>query len=192
MRSWPMLVLLPACFAATPPSGVPCDPAAPACPDGQACIAAAVGFECLAETTPPNDGPAPDVPPPPACPNDAKLSVCFALDDFVLSNPLPNQGRANASAELIDVTRIAHAGGGAAQLGTTSSMLIPSNTTIVDIAATEVSVRLDTPIPDGLRVGLLDTDGSNPGTSMFLFGVVGGHRLRCNIGGDVDVFADVA
>jgi hypothetical protein len=192
VRSWPILALISACFAATPPAGVPCDPAAPACPDGQACIASAAGFACLAEGTPPFDAAVQvDAAPEPACSNDAKLSVCFSFDALALASPLPNEGRSGVNADLVAVTRIAHADGGAAQIGTTSSILIPPNAEVVDIAATEASIRLDAAIPDGTRMGVLDTDGADPGLSLFVFGVAGGHQVRCNLG-DVDVFADVA
>jgi hypothetical protein len=40
-------LLLWGCYAPSPPSGAPCDPAVPTCPDGQACLpAAGGGFTC--------------------------------------------------------------------------------------------------------------------------------------------------
>lgn len=192
--SWSIAVLGTACFAATPPAGVPCDPAAPTCPAGQACLAGATGFACLPEGTPPPidaPPPPPDVPPSFTCGGDPKLSVCFDFDAPALSSPLANEGRAVVSAELVDVTRLAHGTGGAAGLGMTSTIVIPTNTEIVGIVRLEAAIRIDAPIPDGMRIGILDADGSGIGFSMFVFGSATGHQLRCNVG-DMNLFVDLA
>jgi hypothetical protein len=42
------LLALPACYAPSIASGVPCDPGTPSCPAGQTCQAASEGFVCLA------------------------------------------------------------------------------------------------------------------------------------------------
>jgi hypothetical protein len=50
------VVLLAGCFSASPPQGVPCDPARDNCPLGQACIATPAGHVCSSDTPLP-DGP---------------------------------------------------------------------------------------------------------------------------------------
>ena len=46
-RSAPAALLLWGCYAPSAPAGAPCDPAAPVCPEGQACLpAAGGGFAC--------------------------------------------------------------------------------------------------------------------------------------------------
>lgn len=187
---WSILTLLTACYTPAPPAGVPCDPSAPVCPTDQACIAAEMGFACLPIGTPPLDGPTPDQPPPPACSNNPRLAVCFSFDAPMLSSPLPNEGRLAVSAEIVDVTRIEHDIGGAAQLRDTSTMLIPANTEVVGIVASEVAIRLDVLVPAMMRVGVTDSDTADPGMSMFVFGG-DPHQLRCNIGG-TDLFVDLA
>jgi hypothetical protein len=188
--SWLYAVLGTACFAASPPAGVPCDPAAPTCPDGQACHASGTGFACLAEA-PPVDAAAPDtIPASPTCGGSPKLSICFDFDAPTLSSPLTNEGRVAIAADLVDVTRIDHGTGGAAGLGATSTIVLPTNSTIIDIVRLDASIRLDVAVPDTMRIGILDADGSGVGSSMFVFGTATGHQLRCNVGED-DLFANL-
>jgi hypothetical protein len=192
---WPSAtLLLAACFEANPLVGVRCDPGAPSCPFGQACIATADGFACLPEGTPPVDAPPPPPPPPASCPeDDPALILCFDFDAPALASPLPNQGRAPVGAELVNVTRITHGDGGAAQLGATSTMFVPpDNMSIVGIVAMEASIRLDVAVPDGMRVGILDADVDLlPGLSVFVFGrPAGAHQLRCSLGSG-NLFVDL-
>jgi hypothetical protein len=190
--TWLLPTLGTACFAANPLAGVPCDPAAPVCPTDQACTATATGFACVPEGTPPViDAPPIDAPVIGSCPPDPALSVCFSFDSPMFGNPLANEGRLPLSADLVDVERIARGMGGAAQIGATSSIFVPVNTTIIDIVAVEASIRLDGAVPDGMRVGLVDADATDPGMSMFVFGGPGGtHQLRCSIGNG-NLFADL-
>ena len=60
-------VVLGACFKPAPPAGVPCDPAAPACPGDQRCLpSSGGGFACggdaIAGDAPTGDGPIVDAP----------------------------------------------------------------------------------------------------------------------------------
>ena len=57
------LLGLAACYAATPPSGAPCDPEAAHCPSGQTCVARGGGFACEAPGGGEPDGGAGDGPP---------------------------------------------------------------------------------------------------------------------------------
>ena len=45
---WLALLGFTGCYAANPPSGAPCDPAAASCPSGQACVPRGGGFVCEA------------------------------------------------------------------------------------------------------------------------------------------------
>jgi hypothetical protein len=59
-RAAALLASLCGCYAPSLPSSVPCDPAAPACPEGQVCAPVAGGFACMQPGGPdsgPHDGP---------------------------------------------------------------------------------------------------------------------------------------
>ena len=63
MRWAPGLLALAACYGPQVASGVPCDPARPACPEGQSCVMYAGAFACEPQgTTAPNDADGVDVP----------------------------------------------------------------------------------------------------------------------------------
>lgn len=190
--SWPIAVLGTACFTAAPPAGVPCDPLAPTCPGGQACLPGDTGFACLPEGTPPPiDAPLPDTPPSFTCGGDPELNVCFDFDAPSLSTPLANEGSAQVSADLVGVTRIAHGSGGAARLGATSTIVIPPTMAIAGVVEIEAAINLDAAIADGLRIGVVDTDDSSAGMSMFVYGGALTHQLRCNLD-SADLYADLA
>jgi len=63
---WVLVFGFAACYSPTFSAGVPCDPAAPTCPDGQLCVATAGGFTCerdpaaTADGSMPSDTPSPD------------------------------------------------------------------------------------------------------------------------------------
>jgi hypothetical protein len=78
--------LLAACYGPKPPSGAPCDPAAPACPAGQTCQPVGV---CSATAIPPPDAAvdaavdaAPDAPP------DAQALFAYPASISKCINPL--------------------------------------------------------------------------------------------------------
>ncbi|MCX5748263.1 MAG: C-type lectin domain-containing protein [Proteobacteria bacterium] len=48
---WLPAALLVACYSARPQAGITCDPTAPACPSGQACLASDGAFACLPPDT---------------------------------------------------------------------------------------------------------------------------------------------
>lgn len=187
-----LLLLAGGCYAGTTPSGVPCDPAMPSCPAGQACIAAAGGYQCLPEGTPPVVDAAPDsTAVARACPADPALSICLSFDAPQWSSPYANEGALALAANLIAVSRTPLATGGAAVLGPSSEIVFPPNTELVGIVAMDVVLRLDAAVPAGMRVGVVDSDKASPGMSLFIYdgGTTGSHRVRCNIGG-MDLYAD--
>jgi hypothetical protein len=203
VRRWLVIWLAASgCYDPSLLVGAPCDPAGDRCPAGQACIAAASGFQCLAEGTPPvvdaslvliadasADAAIDAVPLVPQCSSDPTLSVCFSFDAPSLTTPLANEGRVPVSADLVNVSRIHVDGGGAALIGTTSSIAIAPNTVIVDLLAIDARIRLDAAVPAGSRVGIIDID-TGPGAAMFVYaGTTTGHRIRCTIAGG-DLFAD--
>jgi hypothetical protein len=74
--------------------------------------------------------------------------------------------------------------GGAVQIGTTSRIFIPpDDVSLVGIVASEASIRLDVAVPDGMRVGVVDTEADTmPGFSIFVFGRPNGaHEMRCSV-----------
>jgi hypothetical protein len=189
-----LVLLAGGCYAATAPSGVPCDPATPSCPTGQACIAGATGFECLPEGTPPivDAGPSDIMPVVKSCPTDSDLLVCVSFDAPMLGTSLANEGVIPFGAALANVSRIPVGTGGAGLFSATSEMAFPAHVALTGIVAFEVTLRLDAQIAPLTRVGIIDSDASSSGMSMFLFpGITTPHRIRCTIGG-ADVFAEVA
>ena len=187
-----LVMLAGGCYAATPPSGAPCDPVTPNCPTGQVCIAGATGFECLPEGTAPVDAPNNDsVQALKPCPSDPGLLVCASFDAPMLVMPVANEGAIQFGAAFANVSRVADAtGGGAGLFSATSEMLFPANTQLTGIVAIEATVRLDAPIAAMTRAGVVDSDASTAGMSLFVFaGTTTPHRIRCAMGA-TDVFAD--
>ena len=129
----------------------------------------------------------------PGCTDDATLSICLSFDDSPLPASVENEGTLDLAAELTNVTHTAGPlGGGAALLGAASEIVIPANTTLVDIVAIDATIRLDADIAAGGRVGIVDSDGATPGMSLFLYaGTASPQRIRCNVGG-MDLYADTA
>lgn len=171
------------CYAASPPSGAPCDPAAPRCPRGQVCVAST----CQPEGSVVIDAPAnaDAVTAQRGCPADPDLTVCLSFDPPTFASPLANEGALSIGASFTNVTRIAVGTGGAAQFSATSQMQFPATDKIAGIVAMEATVRLDAAIAPMTRVGIIDTDVSASGISMFILaGTTTAHRISCTFGSD--------
>lgn len=118
------------------------------------------------------------------CPTDSHLRLCYSFDQDPLPANLANEGAATVTAQLTNVTRIARGTGGAAQVGTTSTIFVPYSTEIANIQAIEVWYRADVdPANDG-RMGLVDSNVAPPNISLFFYRVDPTHQLRCGIGGE--------
>jgi len=190
-----LLLVASGCYAPQFPSGVPCVPESPNCPTGQTCTPVGGGFACLPEgsgfddaspsdsttdSDPISDGVA-DVAAFTPCPSDPELELCFSFDAPTLSSPLPNEGTANAGANLVGVTRIATGSGGAAMIGTSSEIYVPPNPGLPDIRSIEVWMRVDQDPADNSRVGIVDAETTTAPLSLFYYRDPD-HRLRCQIG----------
>ncbi|HSN25283.1 MAG TPA: LamG-like jellyroll fold domain-containing protein [Kofleriaceae bacterium] len=128
------------------------------------------------------DAPA-DAAPPPFCPADPHLRLCFDFDAPTLPASYPDQGVATASAQLTNVTRIASPLGGAAQLGTQSEIYFPMDTAVSNILASEIYFRIDTDAAaDGSRESLFDSNLIPPNISMFVYRNDPDHDIHCGIG----------
>lgn len=129
----------------------------------------------------------------PGCTDDPSLAICFSFDDSPLPASVANEGTLVLDAVLTNVTSVAAPlGGGAALLGATSEILIPANTTLVDIVAIDATIRLAADVPPNGRIGIVDSDGATPGMSLFLYaGTATAQRIRCNVGG-MDLYADTS
>ena len=124
-----------------------------------------------------------------ACPQDPGLLVCMSFDAAGWTSPYNNEGALALTADLTAVTRIAAGGAGSALLGATSEILFPMSPLLTGFAAMDVRLRFDADIPAGGRVGIIDSDKSDPGMSLFVYtGTTSSHRIRCNLGG-VDLYA---
>ena len=139
---------------------------------------------------------APDAGPDAPCPLDSALSICLSFDLPAFGTTLSNEGAIAITANLVNVSRTGVPPGAAALLTSASTMAFPANTQVTGIVAVDVRLRLDQAIAAGMRVGIMDTEDSNPaGMSVFLY--EGGttppatHRIRCNIGG-MDLYADTS
>lgn len=132
-----------------------------------------------------------DAPPPAFCPSDPHLRLCFSFDQATLPSSLPNEGAANVSAQLTNVTRIAKGTGGAAQLGATSEIYIPYSTEVANIQTIEILYRYDSePTTDGGRMGLMDSNVATPNNiSLFFYRADPTHQLRCGLGSEVSVWS---
>lgn len=97
-----------ACFTPAPPGEVPCNPAAPACPTGQRCVAAVDGYVCSTGdgVTPPDDAPivSPDSSiDAPLPPNTIQKTYAAAIAECLAPNfPDPSLCRQlNGNAQLV-------------------------------------------------------------------------------------------
>jgi hypothetical protein len=127
-----------------------------------------------------------DAPAPPFCaPNDAHLRLCFSFDQVPFTATLANEGAANVSAMLTNVTRIpvGTGSGGAAQLAATSEIFVPYTTEVSAIRTIEIVYRFDSePTTDGGRMGLVDSNVVPPNISLFFYRKDPTHQLRCGLG----------
>jgi hypothetical protein len=123
------------------------------------------------------------------CQADPHLRLCFSFDADPLPTAMPNEGAANVSATLTNVTRGGRAGGGDAELTTSSTMYVPFTTEVTGIQALEIMFRADTPPPANFaRVGLLDSNVLPPNISLFWFRNDPGYQLRCGLGNALYTF----
>jgi hypothetical protein len=124
-----------------------------------------------------------------ACPQDPGLLICMSFDAVGWTSPYNNEGALAMTADLTAVTRTMAGEGGSALLGPTSEILFPIHPELVGFAAMDVRLRFDADVPPGGRVGIIDSDSSTPGMSLFVYtGTTSSHRIRCNLGG-VDLYA---
>lgn len=127
-----------------------------------------------------------DAPPPPFCtPNEPRLRLCFSFDQVPLTPTLANEGGANVSAMLTNVTRIpvGTGSGGAAQLDATSEIFVPYTTEVSAIRTIEFWFRYDSePTQSGARMGLVDSNVIPPNISLFMYRNDPSHQLRCGLG----------
>lgn len=135
----------------------------------------------------PKDAAPPDVAidaPPPFCPADAHLRLCFSFDQQPLPSPLGNEGAAAVSADLTNVTSVASPLGRAAQLDATSEIYLAMGSGVTAIAGAEIWFRYDTEIAaNGARMGLYDSNVASPNNiSLFLYRADPAHVLQCGLG----------
>ena len=123
------------------------------------------------------------------CAADPRLRLCYSFDQESLPAALPDEGAAVVDAQLTSVTRIARGSGGAALLGTASSMFVPMTPEVTNIQAFEIWYRADADPPNGGRSGLVDSNVSPPNISLFLLRQDPGHQLRCGLGAAVASWA---
>lgn len=127
-----------------------------------------------------------DAPPPAFCPpGDPHLQLCFSFDQVPLTPTLANEGAANVSAALTNVTRVpvGTGSGGAAQLGAASEIFVPYTAEVTGIRTIEIWYRFDSePTADGARMGLVDSNVVPPNISLFFYRKDPTHQLRCGLG----------
>jgi hypothetical protein len=127
-----------------------------------------------------------DAPARPFCaPNDPHLRLCFSFDQVPFTPTLANEGAANVSATLTNVSRIPVGSGssGAAQLGATSEIFVPYTTEVSAIRTIEIWYRYDSePTSNGARMGLVDSNVIPPNISLFFYRADPTHQLRCGLG----------
>lgn len=129
-----------------------------------------------------------DAPPPfVVCPPDPQLRVCFTFDESPLPPTLPNEGGAAVSAQLRNVARTAAPRGGAVDLGMTGSVFLPLGSGVTGIQTIEMWFRLDGVPPNLGRSGLVDSNVIPPNISLFVYRDDPVRRLRCGIGGQLEV-----
>ena len=128
---------------------------------------------------------APDVAidaPPPTCPTDPTLRLCFSFDGTALGPALANEGAAVVSAQTANLTRIERAGGGAAMFGIDSSIWMPMHADVSGVLTIDMWFRADAaPATNGGRIGLLDSNSGAP-TNISLFVYRQDLALRCGLG----------
>jgi hypothetical protein len=102
---------------------------------------------------------------------------------------MPNEGAANVSAQLTNVMRAEHLGGGAAAITAASIIYVPATSEVSGIQTFEVSFRADVAPPNNFaRVGILDSNIIPPNISLFLYRVDPGYQLRCGLGSALYTF----
>ncbi|HEX5058810.1 MAG TPA: LamG-like jellyroll fold domain-containing protein [Kofleriaceae bacterium] len=127
--------------------------------------------------------------PAPFCAADPHLRLCYSFDQDPLPPSLANEGAANVSATLTNVTHTARGATGAAQIDSTSMIYVPYTAEVTNIQGFEVSFRADgAPAINGARLGILDTNVIPPNVSFFLYRVDPGYQLRCGLGGALYAF----
>lgn len=119
------------------------------------------------------------------CAADPRLRLCYSFDQESLPAALPDEGAAAVDAQLTNVTRITRGSGGAALLGTTSSIFVPMTPEVTNIQALEIWYRADAEPLNGGRSGLVDSNVSPLNISLFLYRQDPGHQLRCGLGAAV-------
>lgn len=122
---------------------------------------------------------------PPFCPDDPHLRLCFSFDQVPFTPTLANEGAANVSATLTNITRIpvGTGSGGAAQFGEKSAIVVPYTADVSGIRTIEILYRFDAePTSDGGRMGLVDSNVVPPNISLFFYRKDPTHQLRCGLG----------
>lgn len=123
------------------------------------------------------------------CKADPHLRLCFSFDADPLPTAMPNEGAANVSATLTNVTRGGRAGGGDAELTASSTIYVPYTTEVTGIQSLEIMFRADAPPPANFaRIGLLDSNVIPPNISLFWYRNDPGYQLRCGIGNALYTF----
>lgn len=117
------------------------------------------------------------------CPMDSHLRLCFSFDQEPLPPTIQDEGAANVSATLTNVTRLPRPTGGAAQVDSSSTIFVPYTAEVAGIQALEVWYRADADPANGGRAGLIDSNVIPPNISLFLYRADPVHTLRCGIGG---------
>jgi hypothetical protein len=140
------------------------------------------------------DAPIPDAgplepdapPPPPACPDDASLLVCFSFDT-ALTPVVQNEGTAAAAdATLVNVTAAMRGTRGAVQLSGESSITVPPATGVVGVLTFETWVNLDAQPTGTARFGIVDVTSTAP-ISIFYNREGSRAFLRFDMGPVIDV-----
>ena len=136
--------------------------------------------------------------PPNLCAADPTLPFCLTFDQATYGSNLSNEGSASdLRVALHDVTRTGGgSAGGAALLGSDSTMILPPTTELPTNLTMAMWLRIDkdpdSPVSDPtagsgdgsgsgafFRDGLLDGASSASGTSLFLYLINGDPELRC-------------
>jgi hypothetical protein len=117
------------------------------------------------------------------CPADSHLRLCLSFDADPLPASLPNEGVANVSAQLTNVTRTVAGTSGAAAIDATSTIFVPYSAEVANIFAFEIWFRADNEPPaNGARLGILDSNIIPPNVSLFFYRADPDYQLRCGIG----------
>jgi hypothetical protein len=124
------------------------------------------------------------------CSTDSHLRLCYSFDPNPLPSTYANEGAAVVDAQLTNVTRVTGTnGGGAAQLGNTSEILVAPTTNVTGIHAVELWFRVDTDPAVGSRYGLIDAAGA-PNLDMFYYlnATAPLRTIRCGLGSPDDLY----